>query len=144
LRHVNPLVDIFAALLVQGCLADYHKYALELIEQKLCPIVTTMAKAHARLPSQTLQPSWSIPKGDQMKLRIPKRQPGAPGAEAFLVHFCEAFDRSIPALRTGFLIAGLLAAAMQTGKLADFVFVTGLLLQFAIWFENWWTALRSH
>jgi hypothetical protein len=24
------------------------------------------------------------------------------------------------------------------------VFVTGLLLQFAIWFENWWTALRSH
>jgi hypothetical protein len=78
-----------------------------------------------------------------MKLRIPKRQPGTQGAEALLVQFCEVVDRSIPGLRTGFLIAGLLAAAMQTGDSADFLFVTGLLLQSAIWFESWWATGRS-
>jgi hypothetical protein len=78
-----------------------------------------------------------------MKLRIPKRQPGTQGAEAFLVQFCEAVDRSIPGLRTAFLIAGLIAAAMRMGTSADFLFVTGLLFQFAIWFESWWTMLRS-
>jgi F0F1-type ATP synthase membrane subunit c/vacuolar-type H+-ATPase subunit K len=78
-----------------------------------------------------------------MKLRIPKRQAGTSGAEAFLAHLCVAFDRSIPGLRTGFLITGLIAAAMRTGELADFLFVTGLLFQFAIWFEQWWCARRS-
>jgi hypothetical protein len=78
-----------------------------------------------------------------MKLRIPKRQPGTHGAEALLVHFCQAVDRSIPGLRTAFLIAGLIAAALRMGTSADFLFVTGLLFQFAIWFESWWTTFRS-
>jgi hypothetical protein len=32
---------------------------------------------------------------------------------------------------------------MRMGTSADFLFVTGLLFQFAIWFESWWTMLRS-
>jgi hypothetical protein len=78
-----------------------------------------------------------------MKLRIPKRQAGPPSAIDFLALVCDALDRSIPGLRTGFLVAGLLAAAMRTGELADFLFVTGLLFQFAIWFEHWWCSRRS-
>jgi hypothetical protein len=77
-----------------------------------------------------------------MKLRIPKRQPGVPGAEA-LVHLCMILDRHIPILRTAFLMAGVLAAALKVGTLADFLFATGLLLQFAIWFDHWWMAQRS-
>lgn len=84
-----------------------------------------------------------ISKGQQMKLRQPKRQPGLPGAEAFLVQVCDALDRSIPGLRTAFILAGLVAAAAHAGKAADFLFVTGLLLQFAIWFESWLTKKRT-
>jgi hypothetical protein len=49
----------------------------------------------------------------------------------------------VPGWRFAFLIAGLIAAAMRMGTSADFLFVTGLLFQFAIWFESWWTMLRS-
>jgi hypothetical protein len=84
-----------------------------------------------------------ILKGQKMKLRLPKRQPETPGAEAFLVQFCEALDRSIPGLRTAFILVGLIAAAARTGASADFLFVTGLLFQFGIWFEHWWIAKRT-
>jgi hypothetical protein len=84
-----------------------------------------------------------IPKGQKMKLRLPKRQPAAPGTEAFLGHFCEALDRSIPLLRTVLIIAGLVAAAAHTGQTADFLFATGLLFQCAIWFDQWWIAKRT-
>jgi hypothetical protein len=78
-----------------------------------------------------------------MKIRIPKRQSGTPSAEVILAQWCEAFDHSIPRLRTALIIAGVIAAALQTGRLADFLFVTGLLVHWAIWFENWWRSLRS-
>jgi len=78
-----------------------------------------------------------------MKLRLPKRQPETPGAEAFLVQFCGTLDRSIPGLRTVFILAGLLAAAARIGPSADFLFATGLLFQLAIWFEHWWIAKRT-
>lgn len=78
-----------------------------------------------------------------MKLRIPKRQPGLPGADTFLVQVCSAMDRSVSGLRTGFLVAGLVAAALRTGRTADFLFATGLLLQLSIWFESWWVAQRA-
>lgn len=78
-----------------------------------------------------------------MKLRIPKRQPGTPGAEAALVQLCEMLDRCIPGLRTVFLVVGVLAAALKMGTIADFLFVTGLLFQFVMWFEHWWVAQQS-
>ncbi len=78
-----------------------------------------------------------------MKLRIPKRQPGTPGAEAALVHLCEMLDRCIPILRTALLIAGVLAAALKGGRIADFLFATGLLFQFVIWFDYWWVTKRA-
>ena len=73
-----------------------------------------------------------------MKFRIPKRHPGTTDFATFLIHCCDALDRSLPALRTFVLVAGVIAAALRTGLLADFLFVTGLLLQLSIWFENWW------
>jgi hypothetical protein len=73
-----------------------------------------------------------------MKSRIPKRQLGTFDFATFLAHCCETIDSSIPQLRTAFLIAGVFAAGLQTGQLADFLFVTGLLLQFSICFEHWW------
>jgi len=84
-----------------------------------------------------------ILKGQKMKLRLPKRQTETPAAEAFLVQFSETLDRSIPGLRTVFIIAGLIAAAARVGATADFLFVTGLLFQLAIWFEHWWIAKRT-
>jgi hypothetical protein len=78
-----------------------------------------------------------------MKLRLPKRQASTPGAEAFLAQFSEALDRSIPALRTALLIAGLILAATRPGRAADFLFATGLLFHFAISFELWWIAKRT-
>ena len=80
-------------------------------------------------------------KGQQMKFRIPKRQAGMSG-EAFLITCCKALDSSVPALRTAFLGAGVIAAALGLGSAGDFLFVTGLLLQFSIWFENWWVVRR--
>lgn len=73
-----------------------------------------------------------------MKLRLPKRQAGISAGEGLLVHCCQALDSSMPFLRTAFLIVGVLAAAMQLGRPADFLFGTGLVLQLSIWFQNWW------
>jgi hypothetical protein len=78
-----------------------------------------------------------------MKLRIPKRQPGMPSAEAFLTQFCTALDQGIPSLRTALLVAGVVAAALRAGESADYLFITGLLFHWAIWFENWWGSARS-
>jgi hypothetical protein len=78
-----------------------------------------------------------------MKLRIPKRQPGTLGAEAALVQLCDMLDRCIPGLRTVFLVVGVFAAALKMGTIADFLFVTGLLFQFAMWFEHWWVTQQS-
>jgi hypothetical protein len=77
-----------------------------------------------------------------MKLRLPKRHSAA-SVEAILVHYCESLDRSLPALRTFFIVTGVVAAAAQTGIFSDFLFVTGLLLQLAIWFEHWWMQKRT-
>lgn len=84
-----------------------------------------------------------ISKGQNMKPRLPKHQPATPGVEAFLVQWSGMLDRSIPALRTAFILAGLVAAAARSGASADFLFVTGLLFQLAIWFEHWLIAKRT-
>jgi hypothetical protein len=76
-----------------------------------------------------------------MKLRLPKRESGQ--AEPVRVDFCVAIDRSIPVLRTALMVAGLILAAVRGGRLADYLFVTGLLFHLSIWFEHWWTAKRT-
>jgi hypothetical protein len=76
-----------------------------------------------------------------MKLRLPKREAGR--SESVLAHFCAAIDHSIPVLRTVFIVAGLVVAAVRGGRLADFLFVTGLLFHFAISFEHWWITKRT-
>lgn len=76
-----------------------------------------------------------------MKLRLPKRQAERP--ETVLAHYCEALDRSIPVLRTAFIVAGLVVAAVRGGRLADFLFVTGMLFHLAISFEHWWITKRT-
>ena len=73
-----------------------------------------------------------------MKPERSNRQSGAQRAGAFLGQLSERLDRCMPGLRTAFLAAGVLAAAARTGQSADFLFATGLLFQFAIWFEQWW------
>jgi hypothetical protein len=78
-----------------------------------------------------------------MKMRIRKRHPETLTAEAVLVRFCTVLDHTIPTLRTAFLVLGLVAAAAQTGQLADYLFVTGLLFHFAIWFDGWWNTGRT-
>jgi hypothetical protein len=77
-----------------------------------------------------------------MRLKLPKRQGGR--SETVLVNYCDAMDRSIPILRTTFMVAGLIVAATRGGRLADFLFVTGLLFHFAISFEHWWIKKRTH
>lgn len=75
-----------------------------------------------------------------MKIRLPKRplQDPAPALLA-VVQYCERVDRAVPHARTLFLIAGVLAAALQAGAIADYLFGAGLLLHWAIWFQRWWT-----
>ena len=85
---------------------------------------------------------WSV-KGPQMKRRPAQRQPGAAQPGACLARACEALDRGIPALRTVLIIAGLVALAAHAGKSADFLFVAGLMLHLAIWFEQWWMTPRT-
>jgi hypothetical protein len=82
-----------------------------------------------------------VMKGQHMRLRLPKREAGQEGTVH--AHFCVAIDRSIPVLRTAFMVAGLVVAATRGGRLADFLFVTGLLFHFAISFEHWWIAKRT-
>lgn len=77
-----------------------------------------------------------------MKLRLPKRHSAA-NMETALVHVCESLDRSLPTLRTFFIVTGVIAAAARTGIFSDFLFVTGLLLQLAIWFGHWWIQKRT-
>lgn len=78
-----------------------------------------------------------------MKIRIPKRQAHAPAPEhPALARFCERADRYLPHLRTSLLIAGLLAAALRAGTVADYLFGAGLLLHWAIWFQSWWSGAR--
>ena len=78
-----------------------------------------------------------------MKLRMPKRPLQTPTPAIVAVAQCaERIDRTIPLLRTLFLIAGLLAAAFQAGMVADYLFGSGLLLHWAIWFQRWWTGSR--
>jgi len=75
-----------------------------------------------------------------MKLRMPKRPLQTPDPTIVaLTHYCDRIDRAVPHLRTLFLIAGLLAAALQAGMVADYLFGAGLLLHWAIWFQRWWT-----
>jgi hypothetical protein len=57
---------------------------------------------------------------------------------AVVAHWCEKIDGAIPLLRTLLLIAGLLAAALRAGVMADYLFGGGLLLHWAIWFQRWW------
>lgn len=84
-----------------------------------------------------------ISKGQNMKLRLPKRQPDTPSVEASLVQFCGALDRSIPVLRTILILAGLIAAAARLGPSGDFLFVTGMLFQLSMWFQHWLIAKRT-
>jgi hypothetical protein len=79
-----------------------------------------------------------------MKRKLSKHQSATAGTGAFLGQLCEGLDRSIPGLRTTILIAGVVAAAAQTGQSADFLFAAGLLFHFAIWFEDRWIAQRTH
>lgn len=75
-----------------------------------------------------------------MKLRMPKRPLQNPDPTiAALTQYCDRIDRAVPHLRTLFLVAGLLAAALQAGMIADYLFGAGLLLHWAIWFQRWWT-----
>lgn len=77
-----------------------------------------------------------------MRLRLPKRQAVRP--DSILMNYCDVVDRSIPVLRTAFIVAGLIVAAVRGGRLADFLFVTGLLFHFAISFEHWWIKKRTY
>lgn len=76
-----------------------------------------------------------------MKLRIHK--PDRPAPHPALLILCETLDRAIPTARTVLLAAGVVAAAMRTGRLADFIFALGLLFQFAISFGVWWHSKKG-
>lgn len=78
-----------------------------------------------------------------MKSRLPKRQAGISDGEALLIQYCRTLDSSMPLLRSGFIIAGVLAAGLQLGRSADFLFGTGLVLHLSIWFESWWLKRRA-
>jgi hypothetical protein len=78
-----------------------------------------------------------------MKTRIPKRQQDTANADEVLAQFCLALDRSIPTLRTALLAGGVIGAAARVGQTADYLFVTGLLFHWAMWFENWWCSRRA-
>jgi hypothetical protein len=78
-----------------------------------------------------------------MKFKGPKHRSRTTDSSAVAAQWCEAIDRSIPGLRTVLIIGGLLAAAAQAGKAADFLFATGLLFHLALSFELWWMKKRT-
>lgn len=79
-----------------------------------------------------------------MKLRLPKRPLHNPTpAITAAAQFCERIDRALPLLRTVLLIAGLLAAALRAGTVADYLFCSGLLLHWTLWFQRWWIGAKD-
>lgn len=78
-----------------------------------------------------------------MKSKTPKRHPGMSGAEAALVQLCEVVHACIPGMRTLLLVTGVLAAAFGRGRVADYLFVTGLVFQTVLWFEHHWVSRQS-
>jgi len=80
-----------------------------------------------------------------MKLRLPKRAlHNPPSPITALERGIERIDRFLPLLRTLLLAAGVIAAALKTGALADYLFGAGLLLHWAIWFQRWWIGADWH
>ena len=79
-----------------------------------------------------------------MKMRLPRRHHGVSNGKATLVQWSNALDRSMPGLRTLFLLAGLAAAAAHVNEPADYLLVIGLTFQCSIWFEAWWMAPAAH
>jgi len=77
-----------------------------------------------------------------MKNRMTKRYSEAVLATT-LAQWCETLDRGMPSLRTWCLLAGVVAVAAHAGRPADFLFVTGLVCQAAMWFESWWETRAS-
>lgn len=77
-----------------------------------------------------------------MKFKNPKHGADTTNSATLAAQLCEALDHSIPGLRTVLIIGGLLAAAAQAGKAADFLFATGLLFHLAISFEQRWLKKR--
>jgi hypothetical protein len=68
-----------------------------------------------------------------------KRELTAEVAQGYVMpRFLSALDKSVPVLRTVFLIVGVIAAGLGAARLSDYVFAAGLLLHFTIWFERWW------
>jgi hypothetical protein len=74
-----------------------------------------------------------------MNMKRAKRVLMAEVAQGYVMsRFLSALDKSVPVLRTVFLIVGVVAAGLGAARLSDYVFAAGLLLHFTIWFERWW------
>jgi hypothetical protein len=74
-----------------------------------------------------------------MNMKRAKRVLLAEVAQGYAVsRLLAALDKSVPVLRTVFLIVGIVTAGFGAGRLSDYVFAAGLLLHFTIWFERWW------
>lgn len=79
-----------------------------------------------------------------MNLKRRRQVSCATGGAAQSVVWCiRTLDKSIFALRTAFLISGVIGAAFRVDNIPDYLFSAGLLLHFTICFENWWVAKRS-
>lgn len=61
-------------------------------------------------------------------------------SSAFVLGCIRSLDRSLPAFRTILLATGIVGAALDVDLVADYMFATGLLVHFTIWFEGWWMA----
>lgn len=64
--------------------------------------------------------------------------------EARVAAVCHFLHHVIAPLGTASLILGLIAAAVGVGRLADYMFATGLLFHLVVWFDIWRkSALRN-
>jgi hypothetical protein len=74
-----------------------------------------------------------------MNIKRVKRVLLAEVAQGYAVgRLLAVLDKSVPLLRTVFLIVGIAAAGLGAATIADYLFAAGLLLHFTIWFEGWW------
>lgn len=58
-------------------------------------------------------------------------------AEARVAAICHFLHHVIAPIGTASLVLGLIAAAAGIGRVADYLFATGLLFHLVVWFDIW-------
>jgi hypothetical protein len=80
-----------------------------------------------------------------MKARLHIRfHTNEPPRDTWAVMFCHQLDRAVSPLGTGSLVLGLVAAALDMNRAANYLMAAGLLFHLTVWFAAWLESVTRH